>query len=182
MHGIGDAVDAVDGDDCVGGLGGDGRAGGAHRDPEVGHRERRSVVDAVADHDHGSQHWVGGDPADDLELVLGGLLGVDAVDAELATDPLGDRAAVARDHRDMPDPLGAKPVDDPVGVGAQLVGHHDHAGHAAIDRDHDVRLARARGWSRASPMRARHPGSRLCARTPGSRPRRGGRRRSPAIP
>ena len=88
---------------------------------------------------------VGADAADDLELVLGRLLGVDAVDAELATDALGDRAAVAGDHRDVPDALGPQPLDDPLGVGAELVGHHDHAGDVPVDRDDDVRLARSAG-------------------------------------
>ena len=87
VHCVGDAVDPVDGDDGVGGLRGDRRAGHAHRDAEVGERQRGRVVDAVADHDHRAQRRVVAQPADDLELLLGGLLGVDAVDAELARRP-----------------------------------------------------------------------------------------------
>jgi hypothetical protein len=34
------------------------------------------------------------------------MLGVDAVDAQLPANPLGDRAPVARDHRDVPDSFG----------------------------------------------------------------------------
>ena len=53
--GVGDAVDAVDEDDGVGGLRGDGGADRAHGDADVGERERRRVVDAVADHDDVAQ-------------------------------------------------------------------------------------------------------------------------------
>ena len=141
MNSVGDAVDAVDGDHGVGGFGGDGRAGGAHRDPEVGDRERGRVVDSVADHDHRSQSGVGGDPPNDIEFVLRGLLGVDAVDADFAADALGDGSAVAGDHRDVADALGAQPLDDVDRVGTELVGHHDHACDPVIDRHDDVRLA-----------------------------------------
>jgi hypothetical protein len=55
VHGVGDAVDAVDGDDGVRGLRGHRRACRAHRDAEVGQRERRGIVDAVADHHDGCQ-------------------------------------------------------------------------------------------------------------------------------
>ena len=59
LDGVGDAVDAVDEDDGVGGLRGDGRAGRAHGDADVGERERGRVVDAVADHDHRAQARLG---------------------------------------------------------------------------------------------------------------------------
>jgi hypothetical protein len=83
------------------------RAGRSHRDPEIGERERGGVVDAVADHDHRTQVWIGAHRAHDLELVFGGLLGVDAVDSELAAHALGDRAAVSGEHRDVPHALCA---------------------------------------------------------------------------
>ena len=51
--------------------------------------------------------------------------------------------AVAGDHRHVADALGAQALDDPVGVGAQLVGHHDHAGDVAVDADEHVGLAGA---------------------------------------
>jgi len=86
------------------------RAGRSHRDPEIGERERGCVVDAVADHDHRTQVWIGAHRAHDLELVFGGLLGVDAVDSELAAHALGDRAAVSGEHRDVPHaPCAAAP-------------------------------------------------------------------------
>ena len=127
MDRVGDPVHPVDGDHGVGGLGGDGCAGRAHRDAEVGERQRGRVVDAVADHDHRAQIGIGAQTLDDLELLLGGLLGVDAVDAELATDPLRDRTAISGHHRYVANALGAQSLDDPIGVRAQLVGHHDHA-------------------------------------------------------
>ena len=68
----GDAVDAVDGDHGVGGLGGDGRALAGHRDADVGERERRRVVDAVADH-HDRPGRLGAHALDDRELVAPGV-------------------------------------------------------------------------------------------------------------
>ena len=75
----------------------------AHRDADVGEREGRRVVDPVADH-HDRPHAGGLQRADELELLLGRLLGVDAVDADLAPDLLGDgrRSPVAMRH--VPDP------------------------------------------------------------------------------
>ena len=88
-HGGRDAVDAVDGDHAVGGLGGDRRARRAHRDADVGQRQRGRVVDAVADHHDRPHAGRVADRAHDLELLLGRAVGVDAVDA----DALGDRLA-----------------------------------------------------------------------------------------
>ena len=100
---VGDAVDAVDDDHGVGRLGGDGRAGRAHRDADVGERERGRVVDAVADHDHGAELGLRLHRAHDLELLLRRLLRVDVVDADLAADRVGDGGAVAGDERDVAD-------------------------------------------------------------------------------
>ena len=79
---VGDAVDAVDHDHGVGGLGRDRRAGRAHRDPDVGERERGRVVDPVADHHDRPEVRARLHRADDLELLLGRLLAVDPVDAD----------------------------------------------------------------------------------------------------
>ncbi len=40
----------------------------------------------------------------------------------------------------MADAFGAEALDDPVGVGSELVGHYDHATDVAVDADEDVRL------------------------------------------
>ncbi len=47
---LGQVVEVVAHERDVGGFDGDVAADGAHRDADVGGRERRSVVDAVADH------------------------------------------------------------------------------------------------------------------------------------
>ena len=73
--------------------------------------------------------------ADHLELVLGALLGVDAVDADLAPDRLGDRARSPETIATCRIPVVAQALDESVGVRAQLVGHHDHAGESAVDAD-----------------------------------------------
>ena len=93
-----------------------------------------------------------------------------------------DRAAVAGDHRDVTDALAAQPLDDPLGVRAQLVRHHDHAAEVAVDADEHVRLA---GPPAAHHGRRRDLLGRDAARragTPGFRPRRGARRRAPSMP
>ena len=100
-HGVGDPADPVDEDDRVRGLRSDGRARGSHGDSDIGERERRSVVDAVADHDDRAQAGVLLDGANELQLLLGGLLGVDPVDADLASDLVGDASAIARRHGDV---------------------------------------------------------------------------------
>ena len=46
----GDEAQVVAGEGDVGGFDRGGGSGRAHRDPDVGGRERRGVVDAVADH------------------------------------------------------------------------------------------------------------------------------------
>ena len=84
----------------VRGLEGDVRAG-ADRDPEVGLRQRRRVVDAVADHrdDRPGRLQLG----DASRLVARQDLGQDPVgaDADLGTDRLRHRASVAGDHPDL---------------------------------------------------------------------------------
>ncbi len=93
-------------------------AGGAHRDAEVGEGERGRVVDAVADHHDRLQSRVGAQAAYHCELVLGGPVGVDAVDVDLAADARGDRFAVAGDHRHVAHALGAQSLHDALGVRA----------------------------------------------------------------
>ena len=51
---VAEPVEAVDGEDDVGGFRRGGRTAGADRDAHVGERQRRRVVDAVADHDRGA--------------------------------------------------------------------------------------------------------------------------------
>jgi len=84
--------------DDVGGL--DRHVGaGADRDAEVGPRQRRGVVDPVADHRHPAP---GALQLGDLRrLVLRQYLRDDGVDAELSGDPFGGGAVVAGEHDDL---------------------------------------------------------------------------------
>ena len=55
---VGNALDSIHQNDRVGGLRGD-RPAGTHGDPHVRERERRRVVDPVANHHDGAQEAVG---------------------------------------------------------------------------------------------------------------------------
>ena len=125
---VDDAREVVVGEDHVGRLFGDVRAGDAHRDADVGRLQRRRVVHAVAGHRHDMPHALEG--LGDLHLVLGrdpreedvlgrkrlfeplvghvvefvagddpGLLALD--DADAAGDRLGGQTVVAGDHDDL---------------------------------------------------------------------------------
>jgi hypothetical protein len=77
----------------------------------------------------------------DVELVGRGLLGIDTVDRERLPDALGHRPPIAGDHRDVPDSFAPQPLDDPLGVRADLIGHDDDAGEAPVERDDHVSLS-----------------------------------------
>ena len=64
----------------------------AHRDAEVGNRERGRVVHPVADHHHGAFLF---QLADDVKFVLGEEFGVDLIDRGFLGDGFGDEALVA---------------------------------------------------------------------------------------
>ncbi len=66
-----DPVDAIDGDDRVGGLRRHGGTGRAERDPDVRGSERGGIVDPVANHHDWPQRGIRADPGDDLEFVGG---------------------------------------------------------------------------------------------------------------
>ena len=149
--GGGDAVDAVDGDHRVGGLGGDRRPGAAHRDADVGEGKGGSVVDAVADHDDRGELGVGAHRADDLELLLGALFGEDLVEPGLARAIRSATArAVAGHHRDSPD---AGPRSSPASSRASSRRRSaitTTAGEAAVDPDQ-------RPWPGPPRRRPRRP-------------------------
>ena len=72
-------------------------------DTDIGRRQRRGVIDAVAHHGHDLAlllHFL------DLRgLVLGKDFGEDRIDAELLRDGIGHRLGVARQHGDLDVPL-----------------------------------------------------------------------------
>ncbi len=78
---------------------------GAHRDADVGLRQRRRVVDAVAGHRDATPLAL--QALHDRRLLLRQHLGFDGVDAELARHGLGGRAAVAGQHHDA-QPFGVQ--------------------------------------------------------------------------
>ena len=136
---VGDAVDAVDHDHRVGGLGRDRGAGRAHRDPDVGERERRRVVDPVADHHDRPEVRARPHRADDLELLLGRLVAVDPVCADLAADRVRHRRPVTGDECDVEDPGRLQAGGQARRVVAQPVGDRDRADELAVHLDEHLR-------------------------------------------
>ncbi|CAI8692242.1 LigA [Burkholderia sp. IT-111MI5] len=109
----------------------------AHRETDVGARERRRVVDPVADHPDRARA-AGRQFLDRRELVLGQLVAARVVDAGLLRDGLRGVRVVARQHR------GADAERMQVGdrVAARVldrVGYREDAEHArVVDQHHDA--------------------------------------------
>ena len=82
----------------VGALDGDVGAG-ADGDADIGLRERRRIVDAVADEGDCCRRLP--QPLHGVDLAVGQNLGDHLVDAEPRGDRLGGAAVVAGDHRDL---------------------------------------------------------------------------------
>jgi hypothetical protein len=94
---------------------------GADRDAQVGLSERRSIVDAVADHRHLLSRLL--EVGDSTRLVTGQHLRNDRRDAELATDALRRRPVVAALNitTSTPCSLSAATAAVAVGRGASLM-------------------------------------------------------------
>ena len=105
---------------------------GADRDPDIGGRECGGVVDAVAD--HGDRAAALLEALDGSGLVRRQHLRGDLVDAEPARDRVGDRLAVAGDHRD-PDAEAVQRVDRLLRLRPDLVLDGDGADDASGDDD-----------------------------------------------
>ena len=110
----------------------------AHRNPDVGSRKRRGVVDPVAGH--------GDDPTflpkafDRLALVLRQNLRLDFSNAELAPNRFGGRAVVAGEHHDA----DAHCLERAKRIGRRRldrIGDGDHAAGLAVERGEDHRRA-----------------------------------------
>ena len=84
----------------------------SHCNPDIGGRERRRVVHAIAR--HGDDAPLLAQPLDNLSLVLGKDFGLDFRDTELARDGFGGRAVVAGEHDD-PDSRFAQEPESPPG-------------------------------------------------------------------
>ena len=153
-QGVDDPADPVDEDDRVRGFGSYGRSGGPHGDSDIGKRQRRSVVDAVADHHDGTQLGVLLDGADELQLLLRRLLGVHTIDADVASDLVRDAGPIAGCHRDVADARLSQVFHELLCIGAKVVGHDDRAGQLTLDADEDLRST---GAVRRHRARARRP-------------------------
>ena len=127
-HRLGDAVEPVDDQHDVGGLGRGRRPASAHRDADVGGRERRRVVHAVADHDRQAELGLRPRPRRPCRP---GRARPGPVDADRDPDGFGDVRVVAGDHHDAFDPRPAERPDHPRRVGADRVLEQQRAARSA---------------------------------------------------
>lgn len=107
---------------------------------DVGAREGRRVVDAVSRHRGDSA--LGLEALHDRGLVGRQDLRDDLVDAELATDELRRRLAVAG-QRDEPHPLVVEHADRVGRAVLDRIGDAEEAGEPPVDRDEEDRLTLA---------------------------------------
>ena len=134
--GIDEAIETVHEQHHVGGLGGCRRAARAHGDAHVGRRQRRRVVDAVADHD---DHALGSRRLDRMQLVGRRLLGLDLRDAEQRADRFRNIASIAGQHDEPADSLALEQPQRPGRLQPQLIRHAYRADHDAVHGDKDGR-------------------------------------------
>jgi hypothetical protein len=125
--------------DHVAGLAG-GLGAGVHGHADVGLRQGRRVVGAVAGHGH--QPALGLLAADELHLALGCGLGEEVVDAGLGRDLGGGQPVVAGDH-DGPDAHRAQPLEAGGHPLLDRVLEVDDAEHLAVARHGQRRAALA---------------------------------------
>ena len=103
LNGVSDLVEVVSHDHHVGGLECDVCASRTERDPDIGHRERWSVVYAVSY--HGDRAMPLPESLEDLCLSIWQKLCVDLIDIEIRSDGLRGAPVVAREHREVPNTL-----------------------------------------------------------------------------
>ena len=129
---LADPIEPVGENDHIGGFRGCAGAARAEGDPDVGRRQRRRIVDAVADHDGWMEPLLG---AHRVDLVGGNAFGEHAVEIERGADRLRGGGAVAGDHQDAGDAGLAQQADRPRRVGAEFVGQQQCADRPSVDRD-----------------------------------------------
>ena len=132
--GIGHPLDAVDEDDRVRRLRGDRRSGGPIAIPTSASASAGASLTPSPTITTG-RRAVGLERAHELELLLGRLLGVDAVHSDLAADLVRDGCAVTGCHGDVANPCGAQVVDEPARVRPQVIRQDHRRREAAIDAD-----------------------------------------------
>ena len=116
----------------------------ADGDADVRRRQRRRVVDAVADHDDRAAGSALG--LDEAGLVLRQDLRAVIVHADLLGDRLCGAFAVAGEHDRAPDAEGAQRSHDRAGLLAQRIGDADHGRELAADGEVQVRIRRVEGF------------------------------------
>ena len=79
---------------------------------------------------------------DNGKLLLGGLLGVDAVDPELGSEPLRDGAAVAGQHRNLDDAVPAQARGELERPLARRIGELEPGDQPAVDADQGAGIPR----------------------------------------
>ncbi len=134
----GEVVVAREGD--LGGLERHVGAPDAHRDADVGQRQGRGVVGAVAHHRDGVALLL--QAPDDVLLVLRHHLGAPLVDAELGGHRRRDLRMVAGEHHDAPHPVGPQGLDDVAGLGTHGVAQADQTGETPVDGEQEGGLGR----------------------------------------
>ena len=133
----------------------DGDVGaGAHREADVGGGQGGCVVDAVAGHGHDAA--LGAQALDDVALVVGQHLGLDAVDAEAAADGLGGDPVVAGEHDDL-DAVFPQRLERGRGGLLDRVGDGEDAGDVGRRCPTKMAVAPSARSRSASPSRRRCP-------------------------
>ena len=126
----------------VGRLEGRVRACRAHRDADVGGRQRRRIVHAVADHRNRSVRLL--QFVDGRDLVVRQQLRERLVDADLARERIGARLVVAGEHHDSPHALMPEQLDGVARRVARAIGERDDAERTSLAGDEHGRAARGR--------------------------------------
>ena len=114
-------------------------------------RQRRRVIDAVANHDNDASLTL---LADDLDLLGRCALGIDSVDADRRGDGLRHIGMVPGDHHHAADPSPPQPRNGTSAVGAERVHEHHRTDQHPVDTNEHVGEALEGGAS----AHARRPG------------------------
>ena len=135
-------IDPIGQNHHVGRLGRGGGAAGAHRNPHIGGRESRRVVDAVADHDGRMEALLG---AHRVDLVGGNAVGEHGIEIQRGAHRLRRIRTVARDHDDAANARSAQQADGVRRFGAQFVGKQERPDRPLLHGDEDDQRRSPRG-------------------------------------
>ena len=156
---VGKDVEPVDGEHDVRSLGRRGRTTRGKRHTDPGRRERRSIVDTVADHDRCAARGLVLDRGEFGRRVA---VGQHLVDADNPPDHVADVGAVARDEHDARDPGPAQRAHHPGCVGPDRVFEEEGSGRLVVDGGED----RQRTVQVGPPTHLTNPRRRVAADDP----------------